>query len=85
VGVSANKTLLVKFKQQRSLKEVALRLGWPGVYFQFNFVCPLDDVLVSQKCCRMSTKVIKLYKENIEQNQQKQIFNKLTLLTDKYL
>jgi predicted NAD-dependent protein-ADP-ribosyltransferase YbiA (DUF1768 family) len=27
VGVSANKTLLVKFKQQRSLKEVALRLG----------------------------------------------------------
>jgi hypothetical protein len=33
VEVSANKNILTKFKQQRGLEEVALRLGLTEVYF----------------------------------------------------
>jgi hypothetical protein len=49
VGVSANKTLSAKFKQQRGLKEVVLRLCLLEFILNSNYICSVVYVLAFQK------------------------------------
>jgi hypothetical protein len=75
VGVSTNKTILAKLRQQSSLEGMTLKLSLSGVHFKFNFVYSLDDVLAYLKCYGKSTDNTKFQKKNTKQNQMFTRFN----------